>query len=477
MSTDALRTPRREWVAILAIGLLVTVASGGATGARAVRFAQTTADEPQYLLSAISLAEDGDLDIADELAAERWREFHEAALPVQTEPLPDGREVSPHDPLLPLLLAPGMAMGGWVGAKLTLAAMAGALASLTVWTARRRLDVPLGVAVVVVAACSLSVPLVAYGTQVYPELPAGFAVMVVLAAATGRLRAPALAVALGALVALPWLSVKYAPVVVALGALVGWRVWRAHGWRGVSASGAVVALAAVVFVVVHEAIYTGLTPYAAGDHFVGGELEVMGTRPNRLARSIRLIGLFADRDFGLVAWAPVWLLLLPALGALVRCRPPGWDLLVAALAAGFATATWIALTMHGWWFPGRQVVVVLPAATLVIAWWAARVRWAPTVAGIAGLIGFATWSWLVAEVVAGRRSLVYDFADTRSPWFRLVHPLLPDGRGIGATRVGFVVWGIVLVGLLAWGWWFEGISSVRSAGRPRSEAAAPAGPP
>jgi hypothetical protein len=28
--------------------------------------------------------------------------------------------------------------------------------------------------------------------------------------------------------------------------------------------------------------------------------------------------------------------------------------------------------MHGWWFPGRQVMVVLPLAALAIAWWTAQ---------------------------------------------------------------------------------------------------------
>ena len=107
---------------------------------------RTTADEPQYLLTAISLAEDGDLDIADELADGRWRPFHALPLPEQTEPLADGRRLSPHDPLLPLLLAGPVAAAGWVGAKLAMAAMAGLLAALALWTAVRRLDVPVATA-------------------------------------------------------------------------------------------------------------------------------------------------------------------------------------------------------------------------------------------------------------------------------------------------------------------------------------------
>ena len=43
--------------------------------------AQTTADEPQYLMSAISLGEDRNLDVRDERAEGRYRDFHRARPP------------------------------------------------------------------------------------------------------------------------------------------------------------------------------------------------------------------------------------------------------------------------------------------------------------------------------------------------------------------------------------------------------------
>ena len=121
--------------AVAAVGLLAFAGAAAGIPVRAAHGAQTTADEPQYLLTAISLAEDHDLDVADELAAGRWRAFHAAPLPEQTRPLPSGRRLSPHDPLLPLLLALPVALGGWVGAKLAMAALAGLLAGLLLWTA------------------------------------------------------------------------------------------------------------------------------------------------------------------------------------------------------------------------------------------------------------------------------------------------------------------------------------------------------
>jgi hypothetical protein len=345
---------------------------------RATLGAHVAVDEPQYLLSATSLWEDLDLDISDELRDERWREYHEARLPEQTKPLDDGRRVSPHDPLLPLVLAVPMGIGGWVGAKVAMAAMAGALAAVTLWVAVARLGVPHRRAAIAVACFSLSLPLTAYGTQVYPELPAALAVTIAIGALLGDARRTAAV----AITALPWLSVKYAPVAVVLAAWLLLR-HRAHA-RGIVAW---FVGSAVAFAVVHQVIYGGLTPYAAGDHFVGGELTVAGTSPDYLGRSRRLLALLVDRDYGLVAWQPAWLLALPAVGAAIRRRDP---LLVVA-AAGWLTATFVALTMHGFWWPGRQVVVVLPVLVLLIA------RWADERLLAAGLVaGAAIWWWFVA---------------------------------------------------------------------------------
>jgi hypothetical protein len=138
----------------------------------ALRGSRTAADEPQYLLTSISLAEDHDLDIADELATARWRGFAGPSLPRQTEPTADGQEVSPHDPGLPALLAVPVALGGWAGAKVVLAAVNGALAALLVWTARRRFGVCQAVALPAVLAFAVAAPLAVYGAHLDPELPA-----------------------------------------------------------------------------------------------------------------------------------------------------------------------------------------------------------------------------------------------------------------------------------------------------------------
>src|SRR4051794_11730842 len=201
-------------VVLSCLGLVVTAWCAAGIPSRATYGAQLTADEPQYVLSAISVAEDHNLDISDELAAGRWRPFHSPArLPVQTKVLSGGRQISPHDPLLPILLAVPVALGGWVGAKLALAAMAGALAALLAWIAHRRFGLSLPFAIAGVGVFCMAPPLAMYGTQVYPELPAALAVAACIAIVTGE-RRPwwSMAGVAVAITALPWLSVKYVPV-------------------------------------------------------------------------------------------------------------------------------------------------------------------------------------------------------------------------------------------------------------------------
>jgi hypothetical protein len=431
--------------ACVAVALAVTGWTAIGAFARATEGARTTADEPQYLLTAISLGEDLDLDLTDEIRARRARDFHEIPMLVQAAARDDGSRVSPHDPALPALLALPVRAGGWLGAKLTLAAVAGVLAGATVWTAVRRFAVPLRPATVTVLALSAAAPLAVYATQVYPELPAALAVVGAIAAVTGPLDRRGLAVLVLAVVALPWLAVKYAPVAAVLAALAAGRLLRDRRSAAAGALGAALLLAGVAYLAAHRAWYGGWTVYASGSHFSGGELTVVGSDPNYVGRSIRIAGLLLDQAFGLAAWQPLYLLLPAALGALLVARPAGTAALVAPLLAGWATATWVALTMHGWWFPGRQVVHVLPAAALALAWLAAHRPALVRAYAVAGIAGASLFAWLVGEVLVGRITLVVTFADVAHPLAVLARATLGDYRALAAgdwARHG--IWLVVL---------------------------------
>ena len=61
-------------------------AAAAGVRSRASYGAPTTAEEPHYLVAALSLAHDGDLDVRDELAAQEYRPFHEIRSPHRPAP-------------------------------------------------------------------------------------------------------------------------------------------------------------------------------------------------------------------------------------------------------------------------------------------------------------------------------------------------------------------------------------------------------
>ena len=86
------------------------------------------------------------------------------------------------------------------------------------------------------------------------------------------------------------------------------------------------------------------------------------------------------------------------------------------LAGWMVTATFVALTMHGWWWPGRQVVVVLPLGGRRIG---------GTVAGVPTLrrpfvdrrrARHRHVAWTTVEAITRRHVLVVDFDQTTNPW-------------------------------------------------------------
>jgi hypothetical protein len=451
------------------VALLGFAAAAAGIGVPATPGQHAAVDETQYLLTALSIAEDGDLDIADELATQRWRDFADAEPPVQTATRADGRAISPHDPLLPLLLAVPVALGGWVGAKLTLAACAGLLAALTLWTAVRRFAVPAGLAATGVAVAAGSAPLAVYGQQVYPELPAALGVVAGVVALTGpadRRHVPLLVIVLATV---PWLSVKYVPVLAALAAVGAYR-WRRRP-RDLGLAAAVLAGVGAGYLAVHRTVWGGWTVYASGDHFAerGGEFAVVGDEVSVGGRAARLVGLLVDRDYGLAAWQPAWLLVVVAAAALLagpgvthrRLRAaavrdsvgwaprtggaeaggPGVAVLLVPLATGWLVASFVAATMHGYWWPGRHIVAVLPPAVLAVLVWLARTRRpARLVALVTGLVGVTVYAGLLVLGARSGFTWVLGSDVAVAPW----RALLPDYRG--AFLALHVVWCVVLCG-------------------------------
>ena len=412
-------------ILLVAVGTFLIAVS--AINARATYGAKISVDEPQYLLTALSIAEDQDLDISDELEEQRYLSFHEVPLNQQTIDLTDdGQRLSPHDPLLPILLSIPMGLGGWAAAKIMLAAIAAITASITLWVVVKRFHVSENIAACVVGVCFMAPPLVSYGTQIYPEMPAALCVIVGIGIVTSPVVSRSGLIGLILVInSLPWLSVKYVPVAATVAVFALIKIYKRNKQES-AALGVFLAVSALLYLIAHQKIYGGWTVYASGDHFVDGEFRVVGNNPNILGRTRRLSGLLLDKDFGLIPWAPAYFALIPACIWLLKSKVKDSLILLSVVGAGWAVATWVALTMHGWWWPGRQTVVVLPAVIVVMCLFAEKSKhWFRFIVlgGAAGMVG---WVWLAIESSTGNRTLVVDFYETTYPIYRALSFVMPD---------------------------------------------------
>jgi hypothetical protein len=146
------------------------------------------------------------------------------------------------------------------------------------------------------------------------------------------------------------------------------------------------------------------------------------------------------------------LLLVPAAAMMLGRRPPQWTVLLLTLGVGWLTATYVALTMHGYWWPGRQLVVVLPVAVLVIVWFVSQLpglgRGLSAAAATWGAVLYAVvvrhgWSGDTTWVAAPDR------ADLHSPlaW------LFPDNRVLADSDViRYVLWSAAAVSIAVACW-------------------------
>jgi hypothetical protein len=188
-------------------------------------------DEPHYLLTARSIAQDGDVDLANQYAERQYAGFYPYRLDPHGHPT-NGRLDEPHGAGLALLIAPAYAAFGATGVQLELAAIAALGFVLAIALARRMVPEPWATTGPLV--CALSPPALAYSTAILPPLVAG---TVLAGAALLGLQArerPRLLPALGCgflLALLPWLGTQYLVPAVPIGFALAWWLGRQHkGW-------------------------------------------------------------------------------------------------------------------------------------------------------------------------------------------------------------------------------------------------------
>jgi hypothetical protein len=168
-------------------------------------------------------------------------------------------------------------------------------------------------------------------------------------------------------------------------------------------------LSAAAYVWWHLTTFGALTPYQTNLAYAGASVEaVIGAHLGLEDRAYRLWGLFVDRRFGIGRWAPILLLVLPALPLVWRRMYDG-RLVVSAVVAQILVATFLSVTMMGWWFPGRMLIVVLPLLAIIVADAMVRLPWPGTLlAVIAGAYSLLVTVLLVDAARRGEVVLAVD---------------------------------------------------------------------
>ncbi len=353
------RLPRRPPAAFFWLPLVVYIAIQPWSSAHR----QPDGDEPYYLLLAHSLAYDFDLDLANNYAAD-WRRFMERAIRPQIgDPVGSGgQQYSRHSFLLPLVLAPAYRLGGRTGAMTVMAALSAALAWMILRLARHyepRRPGPRypGAALLAYGLFAFSPPLLLYSYQIWVEVPAALLVTLTLDGMSALRRGHAgegghaggMAVLLLPLALLPILKLRFALLAAPLFFLA---CWRARPGRRTVRWLALALGAAATGLVLSNVLRFG-NPLRL---YSWGELNIFEHSYWDFVRGGA--GMFYDAAFGLFPNAPVWLLLLPALGLVKSPRLPV-DLALIALPYLLLVAPRIEW-YGGWSPPFRYALVFLP---------------------------------------------------------------------------------------------------------------------
>jgi len=365
--------------------------------------------------------------------------------------LDSGRDLLGAGP--PALLAPAQLLGGRLGTELMGVALAALAFALAAALGRRLGPEPWATAAALLVA--LSPPALGAATAVLPDAAAA-AVLAggALLALDARERPtiPRVCAAALLLALAPWLAPELlGPALVATAALALWTA-RGRPRQVLALACAEIMLASVVAqVTLNDRLYGAFTAPRGQDTPEPGGPE-------------RLAALLADRDAGLLRWAPVlglaglagWLLWRSRRDRLARALPAQRDVeaaagLLAAMVAAHALA--VALTpvvLGAAAVPARSWVAVLPLLAALCAW---GLRHAPRTGAALGALGLAGSVWLGAELATGSVDGWSRFADSSAPWGPLEALLPRYGAPSAWSAIVTVAALAALAALVMREWW------------------------
>ena len=411
-----------------------------------------TGDEPHYLIVATSLLRDGDLDVLNNYREQDYRVFYPYHLGDARDPEDmhvlygrGGHLFSKHSLGLPLLLLPAIRLAGYGPAKPFMMAVT-ALLSVQAYLLALELTGRRGPAWFAWVAVSFTSPLLLYADQLYPEVPGALLVVAgVRAVLRPRFSAGPAVVAGWCVGLLPWFHLRYVPLAAILGLAAAVRALAGRRWPPLAG----LALPAGLL---------GGALLALDWHLFGGVPRVDEYGTVALGNLVAGIpGLLFDRAYGLLTYAPVFLLAIYGLALLPRRLGRHEAGLVGALVATY----FLFVGGFSYWYgafspPARMLVPVVPLLVVTVALALAHWRtWRFRV--LAGALLIA--SWAEAHLLMDVPYLRYNFQDSQSQallylshvWGRDLKGALPSfvvptaGGGLWALTAALAAGGLWLV--------------------------------
>ena len=412
-------------LAAAALFLLLSVAYAFSIDIRATRGASITGDEPFYLLTTQSLLADGDFDLRNQYESKSYKSFFDHAddLWFQSVPRDDGRLLSPHNPGLSFLVIPGFALGGLVGTQIQLLLLAAATLAMAFVLADRLTGHRL-ISWVVSLGVGLTATAFIYSTEIYPEFPAALALVVALLLVTRQHRlgmVDGLLLA-GVLSIMCWLGTKYAPLALIVSTYFFLKADRLGRIALLVAGGA----SAAFFTWFHLLLFGSLTPYGINVVYARwNTAEILGGHIEFGERYYRVWGLFIDRRFGIGRWAPFLLVAVPGM-ALLAAGKGTLRLVLTLILVQLLIATFVAITMMGWWFAGRTMLTVLPLFIIPLGLLLARMSlWCKITVAVLGVYSMVITAVLAVAGHTEEITIAVDPFDMAYPPFQGLSGLFP----------------------------------------------------
>ncbi|HQX62749.1 MAG TPA: hypothetical protein PK593_04740 [Thermomicrobiales bacterium] len=383
-----------------------------------------TGDEPFYVMTAISIVRDRDLDESNNYAQRDFDEFYPA------DPLPSDwqgwggfpRTLPPHpaQSVLPglhtkhglglsFLIAVPYAFAGRIGAMAVII-IAAALLTGQMYLLAREAGSGIRMAGAIALALAVSLPIAPYALLIFPEIPAAL----ILVYAVRRLSRDEnrvwqwllTGVAVGFL---PWLHQRFAPTAAVLGIVLFWRWWRS---RKLAAGIAclLVGIGAATLIYYNWWLYHSPVQNVA-DH--AGFSSATGTVNG-------LFGLLLDAQWGLIINAPIYIVAIAGLPRWLKIDRNRGLLAIAAITPYLLEVGAYRVWWGEWGPAARYLVPVAPLAAATLGAVLATSGWS-----VRAIVG---GTWLIGALLT-----LVGFADPQ----RFYHQ--PDGANNLVTRVGEIV--------------------------------------